>query len=100
MHLRRELTREVIEKDSHRARIGSRQSQSKRLVGAGPAGGKQIQARVALIDNTGRAHPSLVPDPRGPPLLPDTCLILAPDLKAPIGMLSREGLQPRWEFLF
>jgi hypothetical protein len=32
--------------------------------------------------------------------LPDPRLILAPELKAPIGMLSREGLQPRWEFLF
>src|SRR5215210_37218 len=100
MHVRRELTREVVEKDPHRARVGSRQSQGERLVGAGPAGGKQIEARVALIDNTGRTHAPLVPDPCGSPLLPDTRLILAPELKALVGMRGSEGLQPRWELLF
>ena len=100
MPLRRELTREGVEKEPHRARVGPWQSQGERVVGAGPAGGKQIEARVALIHDPGWAHPTFVPDPRGPPLLPDTRLILAPDLKAPIGMLSREGLQPRWELLF
>ena len=100
MHVRRELAGEVHEKDLHRARIGSRQSQSERLVGAGPAGGKQIQARVALIDNTGRAHAPLVPDPRGSPLLPNTRLILAPQLETLVGMLGGQGLQSRRKLLF
>ena len=100
MRLRRELTRDGVENEPPRARVGSRQSQGDRLVGAGPAGDKQREARGALIHDPGWAHPTFGPDPRGPPLLPDTRLILAPDLKAPIGMLSREGLQPRRQLLF
>ena len=93
MHVWCELMREVLEEDPHRARIGSRQSQRKSLVGAGLAGRKQIQAGVALIDNAARAHAPLVPDPCGPPLLPHTGLVLAPDLEALVGMLSRESLE-------
>src|SRR3954452_24158026 len=93
MHLRRELIREVVEEDPHRARVRSRQSQRKSLLGAGPAGRKQRQAGVALIDNAGRASTALVPDARGSPLLPHTGLVLAPDLEALAGMLSRESLE-------
>jgi hypothetical protein len=97
MHLRRELTRDGVENEPPRARVGSRQSQGERLVGAGPAGGKLREARGALIHDPGWAHPTFGTDPRGPPLWPDTRLILAPDLKALVGMLRREGLQPRGE---
>jgi hypothetical protein len=93
MHVWCELIREVVEEDPHRARVRSRQSQRKSLLGAGPAGRKQIQAGVALIDNAGRAHATLIPDARGSPLLPDTRLVLTPDLEALAGMLSRESLE-------
>ena len=93
MHVWCELIREVVEEDPHRARVRSRQSQRERLVGAGPAGRKQVHAGVALIDDAARAHAPLVPDPCGPPLLSDTRLILAPDLEALVGMLSRESLE-------
>ena len=93
VYVRGELMREVLEEDRHRARVRSRQSQSERLVGAGSAGRKQIQAGEALIDDPRRAEAALVPDPCGPPLLPDTRLILAPNLEALVGMLNREGLE-------
>src|SRR4051812_16397117 len=60
-------------------RVGARQSQGERVVGAGPAGRRQVHAGVALIDAATRAHATLVPDARGSPLLPHTGLVLAPD---------------------
>src|SRR4051812_19569920 len=44
----------------------------------------------SIHTKSGRA---LVPDPCGPPVLSDTRLILAPDLKALVGILSRKGLE-------
>src|SRR3954471_10591333 len=94
MHVWCELMREVLEEDPHRARVGARQSQGERVVGAGPAGRKQVHAGVALIDAATRAHATLLPDARGSPLLPHTGLVLAPDptLEALAGMLSRKSL--------
>jgi hypothetical protein len=93
MHVWCELIREVVEEDPHRARVRARESQGERLVGAGPAGRKQRQAGVALIDDAARASAALIPDARGSPLLPHTGLVLAPDLEALAGMLSRESLE-------
>jgi hypothetical protein len=66
--VRCQLTGEGVEEHIHRARIRPRQSQGERLVSAGPGGGEQGKALVGLIDNCGRAHASLVPDPGGAPL--------------------------------
>jgi hypothetical protein len=100
VHIRRELAGEVLEEDPHRARIRSREHQSKSLARAGPAGREQVQALVALIHEPGWAHASLVPDPRGPSFLPDARFVLAPDLETLARMLSRDSLKPRGELLF
>ena len=100
VHIRRELAGEVLEENPHRARIRSRERQSKGLAGAGPAGREQVQALVALIHEPGWAHAALVPDPRGPPFLTDARFVVAPDLEMLVGMLSRDGLKPRGELLF
>jgi hypothetical protein len=100
VYLRREMTGEVLEEDPHRARVRSRQRKSKSVLRAGSAGREQVQALAALIDQPGWAHAALVPDPRGPPFLPDASFILAPELKALLRMLGRDGLKPRRELLF
>ncbi len=100
VHLRREVPRQVLQEHPHCARIRPRQRQREGLVRARPAGGEQVQARVALIDHAGRAHPALVPDARGPPFLADARLVLAPELELRVRMLRGDGLQPRGELLF
>ena len=71
------LVSKVLQKDRHRIGIHPRQRQREGLVRAGPAGGEQIQALEALIDDPGRA-PAFVPDPCRPAFL------AAPDYTAEI----------------
>lgn len=100
VHVRCELAREVLEENLHRARIGSRSGQRKRLVVARPARGEQVQAPVELIDHAGRALATLIPEPCGASFLPDARLVLTPDLKALAGMLIGQRPQPGGELLF
>jgi hypothetical protein len=90
----------VVEENLHRASVGSRQRQREGLVGSDPARGKEVEARIAPVDDAWRTQTSLVPDPCGAPLLPDPRLILTPDLKLLMGMLGRDGLKPGRELLF
>ena len=89
----RKLTREVLQKERHRIGVHPRQRQREGLVRAGPAGGKQIQALEALIDDPGRTHAALIPDAGGSSLLAKARLVLTPELEAGVRMLCREGLQ-------
>ena len=73
---------------------------SEGLVGAGPAGGEEVEAGEALVGQPLRAHPALVPAVADPALLADPGLILAPELDPRVGMGPRDLLQLRPELLF
>ena len=83
----------MLQKDRHRIGVHPGQRQREGLICAGPAGSEQIQALEALIDDPGRAHAALVPDPCRPALLAKARLVLAPELKTRLRMLRRDGLQ-------
>ena len=100
VHTGLELVSKVLQKDRHRIGIHPRQGQREGLVRARTAGGEQIQALEALIDYAGWAHAAFVPDPCRPALLAKACLILAPELKARLRVLRRDGLQLGWQLLF
>ncbi len=93
VHAWLKLPREVLQKERHRIGTHPRQRQGESLVRAGPAGGKQIQALEALIDDTRWTLAALVPDAGGSSLLAKACLVLAPELETRVRMLCREALQ-------
>jgi hypothetical protein len=93
VHTGLKLPREVLQKDRHRIGTHPRQRQGESVIRAGPAGGKQIQALEALIDDTRWTLAALVPDAGGSSLLAKACLVLAPELKTRIRVRRREALQ-------
>ena len=100
VHARRQLPGKVLQKHLHCACIRSRQGQGEDIISSRPAGGKQGQALVALIDYARRAHPTLIPDPCRPALLAKARFVLAPELNTCPRVLSRDGLQLGRELLF
>lgn len=91
---------EVVEEHFHRAGIRSGQHQREGVVGSRWAGGKEIKARVALIDDTRRPLPALVPDAGGPPFLPDTRFIVTPEFQALTRVVSRQRLKRCRQLIF
>jgi hypothetical protein len=81
---------------------GGRLGQGERegLVGAGPAGGEQVEAGEALAGQAGRADAALVPAVAGPALLPDPGLILAPELEPLVRMGGGDRGELRAKLLF
>jgi hypothetical protein len=76
-----ELPGEVLQEHSHAGRGCLRQGQGKGLIGAGPAGGKEVEALETLVGQPGWTHAALVPAVAGPAFLADAGLILAPELE-------------------
>jgi hypothetical protein len=74
--------------EEHRHGLGCRawQGEGEGLLGARPAGGEEIDAVVALVGETRRAHAALVPTVAHPTLLTDPGLILAPELDLRLGV--------------
>ena len=68
-----------------------RQGQGEGLVGAGSAGGEEMEAGIALVGDAGRTHAALVPAMADPPLLANPRLILGPNLDRLIWMLRGDG---------
>ncbi len=84
-----ELLREGCQEQRHG--LGRRMRQSKRegFVGAGPAGGEEIEAVVSLVDEARRAHATLVPAAANAALLAHARLVLTPELD--LGLRMRRG---------
>jgi hypothetical protein len=95
-----ELLGEVRQEHLHAGRGGLGQGEREGLIGAGPAGGKEGEARKALVGEPGRAHPARVPAMAGPSFLADARLILAPELEPRLRMRPGDGGERRAELLF
>ena len=80
VHAGRQLLGEGRQEHGHGLGRGAWQGQGKGLVGAGPAGGEQIEAVVTLVRGPGRAYAPLVPAMANPAFLPDPGLVLTPEL--------------------
>jgi hypothetical protein len=90
----------VVEEHFHRASVGSGQRQREGILGSRSAGGEETKTDVALVDDTRRPLPALVPDAGGPPFLSNARFVLAPELQALTGMVSRQRLERRRQLIF
>jgi hypothetical protein len=95
MHAGRKRLRKVCQEQAHAGGGGLRQGKGKGLVRAGPAGDKEIEVVEALVSRAGRAHATLVQAVADPALLPDSSLILAPELDLCLQMRSGDLLELR-----
>jgi hypothetical protein len=95
-----QLLGEGSQEQRHGLGRGAWQGQRKGLLGAGPAGGEQVEAVVALIREAGRAHAALVPAVADPALLAEPRFILAPELDLPAWMGRGDGGEPRPKSIF
>jgi hypothetical protein len=76
------------------------QGQREGPVGAGVAGGEQVEAGEALVRQPRRAHAGFVPAVAGPALLADAGLILAPELDLCFRVGAGDLGEPRPEPVF
>ena len=100
MHTGRKRLRKVREEQAHAGGGGLRQGKGKGLVRGWPAGGEEIEAVEALVGRAGRAHSALVPAVADPALLPDSGLILAPELDPGLRMRGGDLLELRPKSIF
>ena len=100
MRAGRELLREARQEQAHAGRGRLGQGEGEGLVGAGAAGGEQVDALEPLVREPGRAHPALVPAAADPPFLADPGLILAPELEPCIRMRLGDRREPRPKPIF
>ena len=100
VHARSELLREGGEEHGHGLGGRTRQGQGKGLVGARPAGGKQIHPVVALVGDPWRSDTVLVPAMTEPAFLPDPGLVLTPKLDLGLRMRRGDGGELRAKLLF
>jgi hypothetical protein len=100
VHAGLQLLREGGEEHGHGLGRGPRQGQGKGLVGARPAGGKQIHPVVALVGDPWRSDTVLVPAMTEPAFLPDPGLVLTPKLDLGLRMRRGDGGELRAKLLF
>ena len=94
VHAGGQLLREGGEEQRHGLGRGTRQGKGEGLVGAGPAGGEEIEAVVALVGRARRTHPVLIPAMAHPALLTEPRLVLTPELDPGLRMGRGDGGEP------
>lgn len=100
VHAGRQLLGEGRQEHDHGLCRGTWQGQGEGLVSAGPAGGEQIEAVVALVRGPRRADASFVPVMTNPAFLPDPGLVLTPELDHGLRMERGDRGQLRAKSIF